>query len=149
MNNLTDITGSVSPVNIQELEDAPFCITYVLPGAVGAGGDYGNGFTEVIESPPGFRGKVRAISLYNVTEAFTAVTTPAYCYVGISGDTDAFCLSAGLGTTAIGAADSPALTDGATHIIQPGTTIHVTGVAPTGGTPAGVCDTAVTIQYFK
>jgi hypothetical protein len=144
MNNLTDITGSVSPVNLQELEDAPFCITYVLPAV-----DFSSTATEVIETPPGFRGKVRSIDLYNVTTLFTAVTTPAYVYVGINGDTDAFCTSAGLGTLAIDAADSPALTDGATHIIQPNTTVHVTGVAPTGGSPAGVATVAVTIQFFK
>jgi hypothetical protein len=144
MGNLTGITGAVSPVNLQDLEDAPFVVTYVLPLT-----DYGAGFTEVIETPPGFRGVVRAITLYNVTELFTAVTTPAYCYVGVSGDTDAFVTSAGLGTLAVDAADSPALTDGATHIIQPNTTVHVTGVAPTGGTPAGICTTGVTIQFFK
>ena len=68
----------------------PFVVTYTLPAK-----DYGAAtFTEVIESPAGFRGKVRAISIYNVTEAFTATTTRAYCYVGISGDTDAFATSA-------------------------------------------------------
>jgi hypothetical protein len=144
MSNLTGLRQTIPPQHLKELEDAPFNVTYVLPTT-----DYGAGFTEVIESPPGFRGVVRAVSLYNVTELFTAVTTPAYCYVGINGDTDAFVTSAGLGTLAVDAADSPALTDGATHIIQPNTTIHVTGVAPTGGTPAGIATTAVTIQYFK
>lgn len=144
MGDLTDLTGAIPPVQLVELDDAPFSVTYVLPLT-----DYGAGFTEVIETPPGFRGIVRAISLYNVTELFTAVTTPAYCYVGISGDTDAFCTSASLGTLAVDAADSPALTKGATHVIQPNTTVHVTGVAPTGGTPAGIATTAVTIQFFK
>jgi hypothetical protein len=143
MGDLTDLQGVVPPVHIRELEEVPFCVTYVLPST-----DYGAGFTEVIETPPGFRGKVRSIDLYNVTELFTAVTTPAYCYVGISGDTDAFCTSASLGTLAVDAADSPLLADGATHIIPANTTVHVTGVAPTGGTPAGIATTAVTILYF-
>jgi len=136
-------TGS-TPTAYLEIDNAPFNITYVLPAV-----DYGSGFTEVIETPAGFRGKVRAVSLYNVTEQFTAVTTPAYCYVGISGDTDAFCTSASLGVLDADEADNPALTDGATLIIPANTTVHVTGVAPTGGTPAGIATTAVTIQFFR
>ena len=144
--NLTDIKDQVTPPDIKELEDAPFSVTYVLPAK-----DFGAGanWTEVIESPPGFRGKVRAVTMYDVTEIFNAPTTPAYVYVGVSGDTDAFCTSASLGTLAVDASDSPALTDGATHIIQPNTTIHVTGVAVTGTSPTGIATTAVTIQYFK
>jgi len=150
MGNLTDLVDAIPPLVMPDLEDAPFDVTYVFPHvAATETGDYGQGWTEVIESPPGFRGQVRAISVYDVTEAFTATTTPAYVYVGISGDTDAFALSASLGTTAIAAAISPALTHGATRYIQANTTIHVTGVAPTGGTPAGIAATAVTIQYFK
>jgi len=146
MANLTDLIDAIPPVHIQDLEDAPFSVTYTFPAK-----DFGAGsnWTEVIESPPGFRGKVRAISLYDVTEVFNEPTTPAYVYVGISGDTDAFCTSASLGTLAATAADSPALTDGATHIIQPNTTIHVTGVAVTGTSPTGIATVAVTIQYFK
>jgi hypothetical protein len=142
--NLTDLRYPVPSVALRDLEEAPFDVTYVLPGT-----DYGAAFTEIISTPAGFRGVVRNISIYNVTEAMTADTTPAYCYVGISGDTDAFCTSASLLVTAIAASINPALTDGATHIIQPGTTVHVTGVAPTGGTPAGIGTTAVTIQFFK
>ena len=111
MANLTDIIDQVSPVNIQDLEDAPFCVTYTFPAK-----DFGNGgtnWTEVIESPPGFRGKVRALTL------------------------------------AVDASDSPVLTDGATHIIEPNTTVHVTGVAVTGALPTGIATVAVTIQYFK
>ena len=144
MSNLTKITETTPPVHLKELADAPFSVTYVLPST-----DYGAGFTEVIETPPGFRGVVRNVSLYNVTEQFTAVTTPAYCYVGISGDTDAFVTSASLGVLDVDEADNPVLSDGATKYIQPNTTVHVTGVAPTGGTAAGICTTAVTIQFFK
>ena len=149
MADLTDITDVIPPVQLNKLENTPFEITYVLPGVEDGGGDYGAGFTEVIETPAGFRGVVKAITLYNVIELFTAVTTPAYCYVGISGDTDAFAMSAGLGTLAVDAADCPALTKGATYIIPAGTTVHVTGVAPTGGTPAGIATTGVTIQFFR
>lgn len=144
MSNLTHMTGVTTPGQLRDLEDAPYDVTYIFPGK-----DYGANWTEVIESPPGFRGKVRAITLWDVTETFNAVTTPANVLVGISGDTDAFVIGASLGLLASAASDSPALTDGATHIIQANTTIHVTGVAATGGTPAGIGTTAVTIQYFK
>jgi len=144
--NLTDLVDTIPSVHLRDLEDAPFDVTYVLPAK-----DFGAGsnWTEVIESPPGFRGVVRAISLYDTTEVFNEPTTPAYVYVGISGDTDAFALSASLGALAANAADSPALTKGATYIIQPNTTIHVTGVAVTGTSPTGIATVAVTIQYFK
>ena len=134
-----------TPSSRIELDDAPFVVTYTFPAK-----DYGAAtWTEVIETPAGFRGKVRAISIYDVTEAFTDDTTEARVDVGISGDIDAYVTSADLGTLGIAAADSPALTEGATNIIPANNTVHVTGTAPTGGTPAGIATTAVTIQYFK
>jgi len=138
-------TGT-TPTKYLELDSAPYNVTYVLPAK-----DFGAGsnWTEVIESPPGFRGRVRAITLYDVTEIFNEPTTPAYVYVGISGDTDAFCTSASLGALAADASDSPALTAGATDIIPASTTVHVTGVAVTGTSPTGIATVAVTIQYFK
>jgi len=92
--NLTDLIGAIPSVHLQQLEDAPFDITYVFPAK-----DFGAAanWTEVIESPPGFRGVVRAITMYDVTEIFNEPTTPAYVYVGLSGDIDAFVLSASLG----------------------------------------------------
>ena len=146
MANLTDLIDPIPPVHVRALEDAPFSVTYVFPAKDFAAGA---NWTEVIESPPGFRGKVRAITLYDVTEIFNEPTTPAYVYVGLSGDIDAFCTSASLGALATTASDSPALTDGATHIIQPNATIHVTGVGNTGAGLTGIAATAVTIQYFK
>ncbi len=143
--NLTDLIDAIPPVHLQKLEDAPFDVTYIFPAK-----DFGAAtWTEIIETPPGFRGKVRAITLYDVTETFNAVTTPANVQVGINGDTDAFAIGASLGLLASAASDSSVLTDGATHIIQPSTTVHVTGIAPTGGTETGIATTAVTIQYFK
>jgi len=137
-------TGT-TPTAYLEIDDAPFVVTYTFPAK-----DFGAAtWTEVIETPAGFRGKVRAISLYDCTEAFTDDTTEARVDVGISGDIDAYVTSADLGTLAIAAADAPALTDGATLIIPANNTVHVTGTAPTGGTPAGIATTAVTILYFK
>lgn len=136
---------ATTPTAYLEIDDAPFDVTYTFPAK-----DFGAAtWTEVIESPPGFRGKVRAVSIYDVTEAFTDDTTESRVDVGISGDIDAFATSADLGTLGIAASDSPALTGGATLIIPANTTVHVTGTAPTGGTPAGIATVAVTIMYFK
>lgn len=121
-----------------------FDVTYVLPAK-----DFGDGWTEVLEAHPTLRGVVKNVALYDVTEALNAVTTPARVDVGInSGDADAFSISAGIGAVSIGAAANPALTAGVTGTIPAGTDILVTGVAPTGGTPAGVATVAVTIRYF-
>jgi hypothetical protein len=144
MADLTDITDVIPPVQLNKLETTPFDITYVLPAV-----DFSTTATEVIETPAGFRGVVKAITVYNVTTQFTAVTTPAYVYVGITGDTDAYVTSASLGTLDADEADCPALTRGATYIIPAGQTVDVTGVAPTGGSPAGVATIGVTIQFFR
>ena len=146
MGNLTDLVEPIPPLILSELESAPFDVTYVFPAKDFAAGA---NWTEVIESPPGFRGTVRAVTLYDVTEVFNAPTTAAYVYVGITGDTDAFVTSASLGALAANASDSPALTNGATRFIPANTTIHVTGVAVTGTSPTGIATVAVTIQYFK
>ena len=146
MGNLADLTDQLTPPQDWALDSAPFDVTYVFPAK-----DFGGAadWTEVIESPPGFLGKVRAITMYDVTEVFNEPTTPAYVYVGLSGDTDAFCTSASLGTLAVDASDCLVLSDGATRLIQPNATIHVTGVGVTGTLPTGIATTAVTIQYFK
>jgi len=144
---LLDLRGTIPPaeLNAVKLNDVPFCITYVFPAK-----DFDADWTEIIESPAGFRGRVRSIMIYDVTETFNSVTTEASILVGISGDTNAFVTSADLGDLAATASDSPTLTDGVTLIIPIGTTIHVTGVAPTGGSPdTGIATIAVTIQYFK
>ena len=146
MGNLTDLVDAVVPTHLSELEDAPFDVTYVFPAKDFAAGA---NWTESIESPPGFRGQVRAISLYDVTEIFNEPTTPAYVYVGISGDIDAYALSASLGALALNGSDSPVITFGTTRYIQSSTTIHVTGVGNTGAGLTGIATTAVTIQYFK
>ena len=70
----------------------------------------------MIESPPGFRGLVRAISVFNTTEAFTADTTPAYCLRGyLWRHRCVSYVSRVLALRQLTAADSPALTAGATR----------------------------------
>lgn len=122
-----------------------FSVTYLFQAQ-----DIGNGnITEVIAGRTGYRGHVRSIEVFNVTEAFNATTTPARVDVGITaGDLDAYAIGGSFGTTAIAAAASPAVTDGVIGTIPVSAGITITMYAPTGGTPAGIADVAVTIQYF-
>jgi hypothetical protein len=111
--------------------------------------DFGAGdSTQVFTTPAGFRGSVKAVSVYNVTEAFTADTTPARLDIGDGVDADEFALTASLGTTAIGASVTPAITDGDTPVITAADIVTVTFVAPTGGTPAGIADVVLTVSYY-
>jgi hypothetical protein len=143
--NLTDIRDAIAPGLLQTLEEVPFDVTYVFPAK-----DFGNAnFVEDIQTPPGFRGKVRGINLYDVTETFNADTTPARVDIGTGADADAFVISSSIGLLASGAALALALTDGVTVIIPENSQVEVAGVAPTGGVETGIATVAVTIQYFK
>ena len=145
MGNLTDIRDEIAPGLLQTLEQVPFVITYVF-----AAKDFGAGdFIEILQTPADFRGKVRDITLYDVTETFNAVTTAAFVEVGTTADPNAYVTGASLGLLAATASDSVVLTDGVTLIIPEGAAVEVAGTAPTGGVPAGIATVAVTIQYFK
>ena len=147
MGTLLDLRGTISPaeLNAIKLNDVPFCVTYVFIDK-----DFDADWTELIESPAGFRGRIRSLDIYDVTETFNSVTTEANIIIGLSGDTNAYGTSSSIGDLAADATDSLVLTDGVTLMIPPSTTIIVTGVAPTGGSPdTGIATIAVTIQYFK
>jgi hypothetical protein len=144
MGNISQLSTPISPGEQKDLDDAPFSVTYVLPAK-----DFGAGnWTEVIESPARYRGIVKAITLYDVTEVFSTDTTEASVNVGTAGDADAFASSADLGALAADGSDCPALTDGVTKLIAPSTAIQVQGIAPTGGVPTGIATVAVTVLYF-
>ena len=145
MGSLLDITDPIAPSNLHALEDVPFSVTYTFEAS-----DWGANFTEVIEPPAGFRGKVKAIDIYNISETFNSVTLNARVEVGISGgDVDAHAISDDIPDTAANAAFSAVITDGILPIIAEGTNILIGGIASTGGTPAGIGTLSVTIQYFK
>lgn len=145
MADLTDLTGVVPPVQLIELDDAPFSVTYTFPAK-----DFGAGdFTESFETPVGFRGLVRAISLFDVTEVFSTTTTQARINLGVpSGDADAYAYTGGLGALQVAASDSPVVTHGVTRIIPANSEVTFQGIAPTGGTPTGIATVAITVQYF-
>lgn len=119
-----------------------FSVTYIFPAA-----DWGADFTEIINTPAGFRGKVKSIMIYDVTEIFSAVGSDARVDIGDGADADAFALSAGLGTTGVDASAAPAVTDGIIGTIPSADIVTITGVA--AGTPGtGIATLAVTINYF-
>lgn len=123
-----------------------FSVTYVFPAKDFGAGDW----TEDIQGPTGFRGLVKAISIYDVTETFNGSVTESRVEVGIQGgDVDAYSISADFGLLAADAGLTPALTDGAVLTIPSADNILVTGYAPDdAGANAGIATVAVTVSYF-
>lgn len=125
--------------------DIPYSVTYVFPAV-----DFGGGvdIEEIVQAPAGFRGVVRDVTVYNVTEIFTAVTVEARVDVGIAGSTaDAYAGSADFGALAANASLSPALVIGGG--IPNGASVGVNMIATTGGVPTGIATVALTITWFK
>lgn len=113
--------------------------------------DFGaGGLTDsLIIGPKGKRGRLVDIELFNITEAFTADTTPGYVRVGTSGDADAYA-EMSCGTAAIKAAYRASQNDTDAIInadLPADTAIYVDLVAPTGGMPAGIAGVAVVIDW--
>ena len=113
--------------------------------------DFGAGnTTHKLRGPAGFTGRIVDVHL-DISEAFTQDTTPGYLRVGTTGDADAFA-ELTLGTTAaINTAfnfySQPAA-DKATNI-PADTLVFVAGIAPTGGTPAGIAKVTIVIDWWK
>jgi len=121
-----------------------FSITYIFPDVdMGAGTK-----TERIEGVEGFRGTVKAIILYEVTEVWS--DTDSEIDVGINGgDTDAYINGAEIGELlAVGDTLAADLTAGVVGTIPVGEDLLVTMVTPTTGT-TGIATVAVTIQYYR
>ncbi len=110
--------------------------------------DYGVDSTEVIAPPPGLRGVIRDLNLYDVSEIFNTTAAPANVSVGISGAVAVYATFANFGTLAANAGEDFALTLGATAILPADTDILVTFNASDNGTPTGIASTALTINYF-
>lgn len=99
--------------------------------------------------PKGKRGRIVDIGVTNITEGFTAVTTPAKVHVGTSADADAFA-TLNVGTPA--ATDTFNTVDDPDAIISADlpadTQIEVAYVASTGGTPAGIGQAFLVVEYY-
>lgn len=123
--------------------------TIVFNGA-GAAADYkdfGDGWTATIKSPAGYVGRVVGVSIYGITETFTATTTPSRVDVGSSSDSDAYYTGGSIG---LAAAATPAHPVGTVNdYIPSNSNVIVKGVANTGGTPAGRSRVALTINWYE
>jgi len=96
-------------------------------------------------------GVLKRVEISNVTEAFTNDTTAALIRVGYAADPDAQC-EVDLGTTAIGSGavfDEQSTGMYGVPINDDNNPVLIAGVAPTGGTPAGIADVQVTIRWFS
>lgn len=121
-----------------------FTITYIFPAV-----DFGAGWTEDIQSPTGFRGKVVGVNIYDVTEAFVGTTSIGPVEVGIQGgDADAYSISEEPTTLAIDAAEALPVREGVVGTIPAADDVLVTGPINVGGAITGIATVAVTINYF-
>lgn len=123
----------------------PTVVTYNL-----AQHDFGAGAGATsIKAPKGYEnGRILDVGVMDITEAFTADTTPAYVRLGTSGDADAYA-ELNMGTAA--ATDTYNTQDDTDAIIEADVTntqIEVTYVAPTGGTPGGIGSPFVVVAWF-
>ncbi|ROH88002.1 hypothetical protein ED236_00470 [Pseudomethylobacillus aquaticus] len=112
--------------------------------------DFGAGAAALsFKLPKGKSGRLIDVGVMNISEAFTATTTPAYVRVGTGLDPDAYA-QLSCGTTAIG--DTVNTVDDTDAIIDAqlpaDTQIEVALVAPTGGTPAGIGTAFVVVEVY-
>lgn len=99
----------------------------------------------------GKTGRVVDITLTGVTEAFTADTTAGFVRLGDGTDDDKFgeldcgTTSAGASATARDSGQAVGITRTAVETTD---ALTVKVVAPTGGTPAGIGDVNITVEWF-
>lgn len=117
-----------------------------------AGEDY------YVLGPAGRKGTLIDYGVHHITETFTAATLPAYVSVGTAADADAYGDEISMGTTAADAGSRSVRTlydgeDVATYILDAGlrlpadTKLRLVCTAPTGGTPAGMAQPFMIIDW--
>lgn len=109
--------------------------------------------------PKGRKGKLVDYGVHHVTEAFTADTLPAYVSVGTAADADAYGEELSMGTSAIDVGSKSvrqsfrAAEDIEDYILEAGlnlpadTKVGLHCTAPTGGTPAGMAQPFMIIDW--
>ncbi len=131
-----------SQATIAAASAASYHQTFIFPAK-----NFDTTWTEIINTPAGKRGRVLAVTLYDITETFQNTGSDARVDIGDGSDADAFAATAGFGTTAANASLAPVVTQGATEVIPVGDIVTVTGV--TAGTPGnGIATVAVVIEFF-
>lgn len=121
-------------------------ITYNYSGIDFGAGDKAASF----QGPKGMAGRLREVVLPNVTEVFNSVTTEGQIKIGTASNDDAYAL-VNLGDLA--ATDtfvtSQDDTDGIIDANIPADTqVEVAFIAPTGGTPTGIADVQIVVDWF-
>jgi len=126
--------------------DNPLRVTYSF-----AAMDFGTTKTRYIRGPAGKRGRVVDATL-SVTTLFTAVTTGAHIEVGPTGTLTAALdwtlTTNAANSTANASGQSGAIKTGAASFLAADTDALVTFLAPTGGSPAGIADVHLTVEWF-
>ena len=123
----------------------PTTVTYTFSAH-----DFGAGAgATAIKAPAGFEnGRIIDVGVTDITETFTAVTTPAYVTLGTVANSLQYAvlnLNTAAATDAFNTQDDPdAITDADVTNEQ----IEVSYIAPTGGTPAGIGTPYVVIDWF-
>ena len=120
--------------------------------------DFGAGAgTNSFKAPAGFtRGRITDIGVGNITEAFTSVTTAGQVQLGDGTDVDKYAQLEVANGTGSGIGDTYNVRNDSNAIIEAdilvsdltGGQLEFTYVAPTGGTPAGIGEPNVTIDWF-
>ncbi len=149
---VSTLKGKIPQRAIRYLDQLPYAVTIQFEAV-----DFGTPTASLsFVAPSTLRGKVLNVDLTGVTETFTSTTLAAGIEIGIDGgDTDAYCTTnRGINDLAAATvqnfnANDGSLVNGVNEILQPAGLVTVTPIAPTGGTPAGICDLGVTVFYFK
>jgi len=123
----------------------PRTVTYVLSNV-----DFGAGTTNhAIKAPAGYSSGILLDVGVAVSETFTDDTTVAFVRIGTAGDADAY---AELGMATAAATNFFNTQDDTNAILSKevpaSSQLEVACIAPTGGTPAGIGDVHIVIDWF-
>lgn len=123
-----------------------FTVTYVFTVE-----DFGAGWTQDIQSPAGYRGKVVSVGLTDVTEAFVGTTSTGPVLVGEQGGDDngyAFSEEPKATLSIADATENLGVLEGVIGVIPAADDILITGPINVGGAITGQATVSVTIKYF-
>lgn len=108
--------------------------------------------TQIVAGPPGKKGRVAFVHVYDVTETFVGTTTGGQVQVGLSGDIDAYFKSnvTQLAGSAPAVAASVMVTDTLTGYpeIPADTPVHISCLCAVGGTITGIASVDVGIDWY-
>jgi hypothetical protein len=131
--------------------DLPVRVCYTLGNAV-TGLDIGNGDTAHAIKPPKGKKMGNVVDIHlSVFETFTQVTTPGYIRIGTSGDADKYAelnCGAAAATNAYNLSDAGTINSRIDLVADSISQVEVVSIAPTGGTPAGIANVTIVIDWY-